>query len=181
MGVATKLISIKYDLDYDQAKNVPPVVPLVTIGLIPTLTRGVYSFGNKPLMMALGCVVGIVAFLTMMLGTQVSPYIVCSMISLFSSCIYSGFWSSAAIASEGVHVDMGLAIINTIQNLGSFIMPIVFSVFIESIDKSNADSFLLSLISLLSISLMCALGLIYFDRKSGARISTPEKGRKQTH
>jgi MFS family permease len=181
IGVATKLISIKYDLDYDQAKNVPPIVPLITIPLIPLLTRGVYTFGHKPLMMTIGCIIGIASFLTMMLGKQLSPYFVCAMVSLFSSCIYSGFWSSAAIASEAVHVDMGLAIINTIQNLGSFIMPIIFSTFIQTIDKSNADSFLLLLIGLLSVSLLFSISLLILDRKSGGRIAAAENNRQQIH
>lgn len=181
IGVATKLISIKYELDYDQAKNVPPVVPLFSIALIPVLTRGVFTFGRKPLMLAVGCGIGVVAFLSMMLGTQLNPYFVCGLVSLFSSCIYSGFWSCAAIASEGVHVDMGLAIMNTIQNLGSFILPIIVSTFIASIDESNADQFLLLLVGMLSVSLLLAVGLLISDLRNGSKLSVPEKNRPQNH
>lgn len=181
IGVATKLISIKYELDYDIAKNVPPVVPLITIPLIPLLTRGVFTYGRKPLMLVLGCALGILAFVAMMLGTQLNPYFVCGLVSLFSSCIYSGFWSCAAIASEGVHVDMGLAIMNTIQNLGSFVLPIIVSTFIESIDESNADHFLLLLVGMLSVSLILAVGLLVSDLRSGGRLSIPERNRPQTH
>lgn len=180
IGVSTKLISVKYSLSYDQAKNVPLVVPFVQMLLIPFLTKFTYHYGGKPIFLALSSVIGLVALFTFIFATSLSPYVGVVLFGLFFSFHLSSFWPCAAIASEPAHVDIGLGIVNTMQNLSSFLMPIFLGTRFTEITKDNADDYLKILVGMLSTGFFLSSALLFFDLRTGKNLIISEVKRKSS-
>lgn len=178
IGISTKLISQKYSKTYDQAKNIPLIVPLVEMILIPVLNKFSYHYGGKTLYLMVGSLIGIAAFSTIIYGASLGPYVGVIMVGLFYSFHASAFWSCVAIASEKAHVDVGLGIVNTMQNLSSFIFPILLGSRFNEITKSNSDQYLFILILMLSGGFILTSILVFIDQKTGKRLSAPEISRK---
>lgn len=178
IGVSTRLVSVKYKISYDDAKKVPLIVPFLQMLLIPVLTKIVYHKGGKPLYLVAGSVIGMFAFLVIILGPNLSPYIGVVLVGLFYTCHSSSFWPSAAIASEASHVDMGLGIVNTMQNLSNFLVPIILGSRFEKITEDNVDDYLKVLIFLLFIGFILSTALFLIDRSKGGQLYEPDETRK---
>lgn len=178
IGVATKLVSVKFSLSYDDAKDIPLAIPLALIFLIPSLTKVIHLKGNKPLYLIVGPLIGTCTYfgLTGVSGSALA-YPSMLLIALFGACMYSTFWSSVAIVSESVHVDMGMAVQNTVQNVASFITPIVLGRAFPEITAENADRYLCTLGGFVFLGTVGGIALYCSDRSSGRRLSMPEQSR----
>lgn len=178
IGVSTKMISVKYSLKYDDAKDYPLIVPFVQMILIPFMTKFTYHYGGKPIFLALSSIIGLFAIYIISLGSNISPYFGVVLFGLFFTLHLSSFWPCAAISSEAAHVDIGLGIVNTMQNLSSFLMPIILGSRFSEINKDNADDYLKILAGMLGIGFILSTSLTVIDLKTGKRLLSSEHSRK---
>ena len=175
INVSTKLISVKFDLSYDEAKSIPPTIPLVLMIAIPLITRYiVYPYGRKPLYMVASPLIGGAA-ICLLIWKVGSPYIFTMSFGLFYALYQSVFWTSIAKTAEKSHVDVGLGIANTLQNLSSFLWPILLGIRYPSITVDNMNEFLFVLLSMITVGLFIGISLVIADKMSNSELSIPEK------
>ena len=181
-NTATDLFMIRFGLSYEEAKDIISIFPLVNAIFIPVFSSLYGKFGNKPLGLFLGALIGCGTYLTMTLFPSKNagylPYVAVGMISLFFCMVASCLTPSLVISFPKQAVGRLLASQATLLNCFSVVLPIAFGYFYG---PRTVQAYQNMLYALAGYCGFCAvIGFVHFlmDVGSDSLLTMPENCKK---
>lgn len=173
VNVLTTVLSLKFGIPTNKTHKFTFWMPLICLVIVPLFSRGVNKWGKKPLVALVGSFIGLGALIFLLYSSDY-PFIFIILFSVYISLINSTLWSSLTLASEPVHVDIGLAITNTIQNLTSFICPLILGHFFPVLDPSNVDGYISVILAFVGAAIVFTSLFLLVDLWGDKSYSKPE-------
>lgn len=129
------MIKKNFHMDYSEATNYSVAVPTTLMVAVPLISYFVDRKFNKSVYLMLSSIIGILSFLSLYYieGKKIFAIPCLILVGIYYSLFGSSIWSAGAQACPEKMIDIGLAIMDTVQSIATFIFPIIF-------DKLNVDS-----------------------------------------
>ena len=115
-------------MNYEQATNYSITIPATLMIAVPLVSYSVDRKYNKSIYLMLSAVTGILAFLSLYYieGTKWTALPCLMFVGVYYSLFSSSIWSAGAQSCPETMIDIGLAVMDSVQSIATFFFPIIF-------------------------------------------------------
>lgn len=125
------MIQKNFDVSYETATNLSITVPCTLMIAVPLVSRSVDRRFNKSVYMMGAALSGILCFIVFYYsrGSEALAIPALILVGLYYSLFSASIWSAGAQSCKEGFVDLGLAIMDSVQSISTFVFPILFNLF----------------------------------------------------
>ena len=181
-NTATDLLTTRFGLSYETAKNALAIIPLSSAFLIPALSIFYVKYGQKPLGVLFSSLLGLLTYTYLSLLPSSHPgiylYLGLAMFAFFFSMFAACLWSCLVISVPKQSAGLMIAMAATSQNMLLTVLPLFFSLFYGPRTVSAYQSFLYAMMGYCGLCVVLASAALYLDLKGNRILTMPENDPK---
>ena len=177
-NTATDLLTTRFGLSFETAKNALAIIPLLHAVLIPIFSALYVKYGLKPLGVLVSSILGILTYLYLSFLPSTNPgiylYLGLVMFSIFFSMFAACLWSCLVISVPKQSAGLMIALASSMQNFFYTVLPMFFSLFYGPRTVQAYQNFFYAMMGYCGVCMVLAATTLYLDLKGNKILMMPE-------